>query len=146
LLLDRVAVNDDDSVILSKHYVMSQPENLGSFFQENKSVLKEYIETRLEIFRLQAVRLSSKSAGYLIWIIISMCLLFLIALFSGMALGYWFSELTHSYVKGFGLTALLMVLIFVLFAIFRKKLFVNPAVRAIIQNSMEEMEEDEIAD
>ncbi len=139
-------VNDDDSVILNKHYIMSQPENLGSFFQENKSVLKEYIETRLEIFRLQAVRLSSKSAGYLIWIIVSMCLLFLIALFSGMALGYWFSELTHSYVKGFGLTALLMVLLFILFAIFRKKFFVNPTIRAIIHSSMEEMEEDEIAD
>jgi hypothetical protein len=122
---------------------MDQPENLGSFFQENKSVLKEYIETRLEIFRLQAVKISSKSAGYLVWIIISMCLLFLIALFSGMALGYWFSALTGSYVEGFGLTALLMILIFVLFAIFRKKLFLNPVVKAIIQSSMEEMDEEE---
>jgi hypothetical protein len=125
---------------------MSQPENLGSFFQENKSVLKEYIETRLEIFRLQAIKISSKSAGYLVWIIISMFLLFLIAIFLGMTLGYWLSSLTSSYVTGFGLTALLMVLIFVLFAVFRKKLFVDPIIRAIIQSSMEETEQDEIDD
>jgi hypothetical protein len=117
---------------------MSHPENLGSFFQDNKSLLKEYVETRLEIFRLQAIKVSSKSAGYLVWIIISMCLLFLIALFSGLALGYWFSALMHSYVKGFALTALLTVLLFIVFAVFRKKLFVDPVVRTIIQSSTEE--------
>src|SRR5580693_7560702 len=120
---------------------MSQPENLGSFFQDNKSLLKDYVETRLEIFRLQAIKVTSKSAGYLVWIIISMCLLFLIALFSGMALGYWFSELMHSYVKGFGLMALLIAGLFVIFAVFRKKLFVHPVVKAIIQGATEEDEE-----
>ena len=122
---------------------MGQPENLGSFFQDNKSLLKEYIETRLDIFRLQAIRVSSKSAGYLVWIIISMCLLFLLALFSGMALGYWFSELMHSYVKGFGLMALLVLVVFIFFAVFRKKLFVDPVVKTIIQSSTDENEEVE---
>jgi hypothetical protein len=125
---------------------MSEPENLGSFFKENKSLLKQYIETRLEIFRLQAIKISSKSAGYLVWIIVSLFLLFLIAIFSGMTLGYWLSALTGSYVEGFGLTALFMLLLFVFFAIFRKKLFVKPLVKTIIQNSMEEMDEDENAD
>jgi hypothetical protein len=125
---------------------MSQPENLGTFFQENKTVLKEYIETRLEIFRLQAIKVSSKSAGYLVWIIVSLFLLFLIAIFLGMTLSYWLSSLTGSYVTGFGLTALIMLSLFVLFAIFRKKLFVNPVVKTIIQNSMEEIEKNEIAD
>jgi hypothetical protein len=122
---------------------MGQPENLGSFFQDNKSLLKEYIETRLDIFRLQAIRVSSKSAGYLVWIIISMCLLFLLALFSGMALGYWFSELMHSYVKGFGLMALLVLVVFIFFTVFRKKLFVDPVVKTIIQSSTDENEETE---
>jgi len=125
---------------------MSQSENLGSFFQENKSVLKEYIETRLEIFRLQAIKISSKSAGYLVWIIVSLFLLFLITLFLGMTLGYWLSSLMDSYVKGFGLTALLMIVVFIVFAIFRKKLFVNPIVQAIISNSMEETIDNEIDD
>jgi hypothetical protein len=125
---------------------MVEPENLGSFFKENKSVLKEYIETRLEIFKLQAIKISSKSAGYLVWIIVSLFLLFLIAIFSGMTLGYWLSSLTGSLIEGFGFTALFMLLLFVFFAIFRKKLFVNPLVKTIIQSSIEEMDEDEIAD
>ncbi|HLX94052.1 MAG TPA: hypothetical protein VKR32_20355 [Puia sp.] len=122
---------------------MGQPENLGSFFQENKTLLKEYIETRLEIFRLQAIKVSSRSAGYLVWIIVSLFLLFLIAIFSGMTLGYWLSSLTGSLVEGFGLTALLMLVLFILFAIFRKKLFVGPVVRSIIRGAMEEIEEEE---
>jgi hypothetical protein len=122
---------------------MSQPENLGSFFQDNKSLLKEYIETRLDIFRLQAIRVTSKSAGYLVWIIISMCLLFLIALFSGLALGYWFSALLHSYVKGFGLMAILMVLVFILFTLFRMKLFVEPVVKTIIQSATDDNDDIE---
>jgi hypothetical protein len=122
---------------------MSQAENLGSFFQENKSILKEYVETRLEIFRLQAIKISSKSAGYLVWIIISLFLLFLIAIFLGMTLGYWLSSIMTSYVKGFGLTAVLMIVLFILFAIFRRKFFVNPVVRAIINASLEEMQEND---
>jgi hypothetical protein len=121
---------------------MGQPENLGSFFQDNKTLLKEYIETRLDIFKLQAIRVTSKSAGYLVWVIISMCLLFLLALFSGMALGYWFSELMHSYVKGFGVMALLVLLVFIFFAVFRKKLFVDPVVKTIIQSSTDENDGD----
>jgi hypothetical protein len=125
---------------------MNEPENLGSFFKENKSVLKEYIETRLEIFRLQAIKVSSKSAGYLVWIIVSLFLLFLVAIFSGMTLGYWLSVLTGSYVEGFGLTALLMLFLFVIIAIFRKKIFVDPVVKRIIQSALEETDEEKTGD
>jgi hypothetical protein len=30
---------------------MSDPQNLGSFIAENKNLVKEYLETRLEIYR-----------------------------------------------------------------------------------------------
>jgi hypothetical protein len=122
---------------------MSDTENLGSFFRDNKDLLKEYIETRLEIFRLTAIRMISKSAGYLVWIIISLFLLFLIILFAGIVLGFWLSELTHSYVKGFGLTTLILLLIFSIIAIFRKSWFVNPVIQVIIDRSDDDFEEEE---
>ena len=56
-------------------------ENLGSFFKENAKLLREYFETRMKVYRLRAVRLLSKSAGYFIWIIISLFLLFLFIIF-----------------------------------------------------------------
>jgi len=117
---------------------MSQPDNLGSFISENKTILKEYVETRMEIYRLQSLRIFSKSAGYFAWIIVSLFLAFLIVIFGGLMLGYWFSSMLGSYVKGFGLITLLLIVLFVLLALFRKRLFVDPVVQSIIQRSREE--------
>ena len=121
----------------------NQPDNLGSFISENKAVLKEYLETRMEIYRLQSLRIFSKSAGYFAWIIVSLFLAFLILIFGGLMLGYWFSSMLGSYVKGFGLMTLLLVVLFVLLALFRKSLFVDPVVQSIIQKSREEEMNDE---
>ena len=121
----------------------NQPDNLGSFISENKAVLKEYLETRMEIYRLQSLRIFYKSAGYFAWIIVSLFLAFLILIFGGLMLGYWFSSMLGSYVKGFGLMTLLLVVLFVLLALFRKSLFVDPVVQSIIQKSREEEMNDE---
>jgi len=121
---------------------MSQPDNLGSFISENKKVLIEYLETRMGIYRLQSLRIFSKSAGYFAWIIVSLFLAFLILIFSGLMIGYWFSSMLGSYVKGFGLVTLLLIVVFVLLALFRKSLFVDPVVHSIIQRSREEEEEE----
>jgi hypothetical protein len=125
---------------------MSQPDNLGAFISENKELVKDYIETRMEIYRLQSLRIFSKSAGYFAWIIVSLFLAFLIVLFTGMVIGFWFSTLLHSYVEGFGLVTLLLLALFLLIAIFRKSLFVNPVIQSIIQRSREEDKEEDAAD
>jgi len=124
----------------------NQPDNLGSFISENKAVLKEYLETRMEIYRLQSLRIFSKSAGYFAWIFISLFLAFLIVIFGGLMLGYWFSSMLGSYVKGFGVMTLLLVVLFILLALFRKSLFVDPVVQSIIQRSREEEAEQEEED
>ena len=122
---------------------MSQPDNLGAFFSENKALLKEYMETRMEIYRLQSLRIFSKSAGYLAWIIVSLFLAFLILLFTGVLIGFWFSTLLGSYIEGFGLTTGLLVAVFVLLALFKKSLIVNPVIQTIIQRLREEEKEEE---
>jgi hypothetical protein len=121
----------------------SQPDNLGAFFAENKTLLKEYMETRMKIYRLQSIRLFSRSAGYFAWIIISAFLAFLFLLFGGLMMGFWFSNLLHSNVKGFGLVALLILAVFILLAVFRQALFVEPVIQIVIQRSKEEEEEEE---
>jgi len=114
---------------------MSQTEDLGSFLKQSKPLLKEYLETRAEIFRLQAVRMVSQSAGYLVWILVSVFLVFLILLFSGLVLGFWLSGLFHSHVQGFGLTTLVLIAIFALLAVLRRQLFVEPLTERIIQKT-----------
>jgi hypothetical protein len=121
---------------------MPQPDNLGSFFAENKTLIKEYLETRLEIYRLQSLRLFARSAGYFAWILLSLFLAFLFLLFGGMMTAFWFSEQFHSYFKGFGLVTLMILVVFVLLAIFRKILFVNPVIHSAIQKSKEEEEDN----
>ena len=122
---------------------MSQPDNLGSFLKESKPLLKEYLETRLEIFRLQAVRIASQSAGYLIWVIVSLFILFIILIFSGIVLGCWLAAITGSYISGFGLTTLIYIVIFALLMLFRNSLFINPVMQSIIRKTLEEQDESE---
>ena len=120
---------------------MDQPDNLGTFFAENKTLLKEYLETRLEIYRLQSLRLFARSAGLFAWVLLSLFLAFLFLLFGGMMLAFWFSDLFHSHVKGFGIVTLLILLVFILLAVFRKALFVEPVIQSVIQKSKEEEED-----
>ena len=119
---------------------MPDTENLGSFFKENKKHLKDYLETRVDIFRLKMIRIFSKSAGYFIWIIVSLFLLWLFIIFMGLVTGFWLSSVTGSYTKGFGITALIILLLIILLALLRRVLFVNPIIRAVIKNANEETE------
>ena len=122
---------------------MTENESLGSFFQSNKSLAKEYFETRLEIFRLSAIRTASKSAGLLVWMIISLFLVFLIILFLGITIGFWLSKLTDSFVMGFGLVTLAFILLCVILAVFRKKLFLEPLMQIILDRASEEIDEED---
>jgi hypothetical protein len=121
---------------------MSQPENLGAFIKENKSLLSNYLETRLEIYRLSGIRASSKAVGYLIWVLVSLFLLLIVCIFVGLMIGFWLSDITGSNVKGFGLTALIFIVIFILMALMRNALFVNPAIKAIISKLQDNESED----
>jgi len=123
---------------------MIEPENLGTFLTENKKLVKEYLDTRLEVFKLKMIRMFSKSAGYLIWVIISLFLFFLLMTFIGLVIGFWLTDITGSYVKGFGYTSLIMLVLIMLIALFRKSLFVNPVIRLMIRRSTENDHQKEV--
>jgi thiol:disulfide interchange protein len=122
---------------------MADSENLGSFFTENKKLVKEWIDIRLEIYKLKLVNIFSRSAGYFIWIVISVFLLSLLIIFLGLTTGFWLSEITGSYARGFGLTSLILLAIILLIAALRKVLFVNPIIRTIIKKANEEADSKE---
>jgi hypothetical protein len=122
---------------------MSENESMGSFLKSNKSLAKEYLETRLEIFRLNGIRMASKSAGYFVWLIISLFLIFLIILFLGVTVGFWLSKLTDSFIIGFGLVTIALILICVILTVFRKKLFLEPLMQMILDRASEEIEEED---
>ncbi|HYM93080.1 MAG TPA: hypothetical protein VET23_03000 [Chitinophagaceae bacterium] len=118
-------------------------ENLGSFFKENSRLIREYFETRMKIYRLRAVKMISKSAGYFMWMIISLFLLFLFIIFLGVVISLWLSQVTGSYIAGFSITTGILLLLIILMALFRKVLFVNPIIKAFISQSEESTNEEE---
>jgi beta-lactamase regulating signal transducer with metallopeptidase domain len=117
---------------------MPDSDNLGSFISENKKLAKEYLETKIDITRLRLIRIVSKLSGYFIWVIVSLFLLSLLITFIGLTLGFWLSQLTGSYAKGFGLTSIFIFLVILLIMALRKVLFVNPIIRGIIKNTNED--------
>jgi hypothetical protein len=117
---------------------MPDSENLGSFFTENKKLVKEWVDIRLEIYKLKLINIFSRSAGYFIWVVISIFLLFLLIIFLGLTTGFWLSEMTGSYTSGFGYTSLIILASILLIAALRKVLFVNPIIRNIIKKANEE--------
>jgi hypothetical protein len=122
---------------------MAEPENFSAFFQENKKLVKDYIDTKLEIYRLRMVRLIAKSAGEIIWIIVSLFLFFLFIIFLGMVTGFWLSDITGSHVKGFGLTTLFILLVILAIALLKKTLFVNPIIHRIVGRETAAREADD---
>ena len=111
------------------------PDDLGSFIRENKELASSYAETRLEIYRLRIIRVLSKLAGQFIWLLVSLFLISLLFIFLGLVTGFWLSEITGSYTRGFGLTAMIMMVVIVLVAAMRNVLFIDPIIRAIIRKT-----------
>ncbi len=89
----------------------------------------------MEIYRLRAVLVVSRMAGSILWIIISLVLVSLLIVFGGIVTGFWLSEITGSYTKGFGITAIILLVLILLLAALRKVLFINPIIRAIIKKT-----------
>lgn len=114
---------------------MKPSEDMGSFLKENKDLLLEYLETRLEVARLKGIKAFSKSAGFLIWVLVLLLLVGMVSVFAALVFALWMSKLTGSLIYGFGITTLVMILKLVLLTLFRKKLFVNPIIRIIIRHS-----------
>jgi hypothetical protein len=111
---------------------MSTSKNLQEFFDENIRIIKEYIETRSSIYKLKAVRSLSGILGLLMWFVISAFLGFLVLIFIGLVLGFWFSEMTGSMASGFGIATLLLLVVIVLIALLRRQLFIYPLIRIFI--------------
>lgn len=122
---------------------MKGPDTIGSFFQENKQLAREWLETRLEVYKLKLIRLFSKSAGYLMWTLISLFLVTLFIIFAGLTMGFWLSSMMGSYARGFGTVTLGIVVLIATLAALRRVLFVNPIIRKIIGDSMDETQNDE---
>lgn len=93
---------------------------------------KEYVDTQLELIKLQAMARASRMLGALIVDVSKVILLLIIVFFLAMALGFYLGEVLNSNALGFLTTGGIFLLILVLVSVFEPKIeakFMNIAVR-----------------
>jgi uncharacterized membrane protein (DUF485 family) len=121
---------------------MPSPDNLNDFYQENRKLLTEYLETRLQLLKLTSVRSLSRTLSMMILVaLISFMVLFFL-LFLVISFSWFMADRLGSAPLGFLLGGGMFLLIILLTVLFRKPLFLNPLIRLFIHTSTKE-EEDE---
>ena len=120
-------------------------ENLGDFYQENKKLVSDYIDTRIELIKLGAIKTTAKTLSVLILIgLVSFMMLFFL-LFLVIAFSWYMADQLGSASLGFLCGGGVFLGILLLSILFRRALFLNPLIRMFIHASTQE-EDDELSD
>ena len=120
---------------------MSSKETFLSFFSQNKALFKEYIDTRLELIKLQGVRILSRtlSAIMIIFIISLLCLSILLLI--GITFAFWIADVSGSNIVGFASAAGLFILFLIGFILYGRGMVQNQIIKQIIKDSMDDSED-----
>jgi hypothetical protein len=114
-------------------------DNFSNYFNQTGKVAKEYLETRLDLIKLQAAGKLSRALGLFFSLMLASLLFFFIVVFLGMVVGFWIGEMTHSYTIGFSCSAGLFVFLLAFMLLFRKSLIQRPLSNMIITELMSEL-------
>jgi uncharacterized membrane protein (DUF485 family) len=118
-------------------------ETFNDFYQENRKLLSEYLETRLQLLRLVAIRTLSRTFSmFIVVCLVSFMVLFFL-LFLVISFSWLMADATGSAALGFLCGAGVFLVIIMLAVVFRKPLFLNPLIRLFILTSTQEEDENE---
>ena len=123
--------------------IMSDKETFSAFFRENRALLREYLELRMDLFRLQGIRVISRSFSMLVVALIVALMALFVLLFLGLAFAWWIAGITGSNIIGFASAAGLFMLLLVLVILLRRPLFQNPLIRLFIEESVSDQEDED---
>lgn len=118
-------------------------KDLGSFLEGLKNNVSEYMETRLQLTRVQAYEKIAKVSSVLFSSVILAMLFFFALVFVSVTAGFYFSEITSGYKSGFGIVALIYIVLFAFVIVFRKSLIEKAFTGIIIKELFENYDEDE---
>ena len=109
-----------------------------SFFEETRLLVEEYVEDRIYLFKLQAgEKVAKLVSGFYIMFFIGL-LLFIILLIVTVIVGYFLAYLTDNFIIGFGIVALVyVVMIFVLYSMHKRflgKRVMDSVIKMIFEN------------
>jgi hypothetical protein len=122
---------------------MGSEKDFSGFYAENKALLKEYIDLRLKLIKLQGIKILSRSLSSVIVIFMVSCMVLFTLLFLGFSFAWWLTDLTHSATIGFAGAAGLFFILSLVFMVFRRPLFHNPLIRHFIQETSQDLHQNE---
>ena len=93
--------------------MMNEPDK-STFFLDLQRLVVDYVKTRLELTQLVAFEKISKIVAYLVIGVILALLFFFGLLFASVVLGLFLSDLLGSPLFGFGIIAVLYLLVFMI--------------------------------
>lgn len=112
----------------------TNPVNDGpGYFDETKKKLRQYIDQRILLVRLQATEKASRFAAAFVTVAIIAIVAIFLLIFLSIAAGFWLSAMAGSYTIGFGFIALFYLLIFLFIIFFLRKILLNVFVDKIIK-------------
>ena len=97
----------------------------ANYFKDTKDKLKQYLQRRVLLLRLQATEEVSKIASVLITIIVITLVALFLVIFASITAGYWLADLTGSLTAGFGIVAIFYLVVFFFAIFFLKKILQN---------------------
>ena len=112
-----------------------QDKQEPGYFEQTGQMFEEYVRNRLMLLKLRATEKTARLA--------SLMLAFLILLFISMMAGYYFAEVTGSLFYGFGIVALIYVVLFVIVFLLRKKYFDPFITNTIVRVFFDKTADDE---
>lgn len=115
-------------------------DNFSNYFSQTGKVAKEYLETRLDLIKLQAAGKLSKALGLFFSLILAFLLFFFVIVFLGMVLGFWIGEMTNSFTIGFSCSAGLFIILLGVLLLFRKSLIQTPLSNVLVKELLNEMD------
>ena len=120
-----------------------QDKQEPGYFEQTGQMFEEYVRNRLMLLKLRATEKTARLASLLVIFLVLMMLAFLILLFISMMAGYYFAEVTGSLFYGFGIVALIYVVLFVIVFLLRKKYFDPFITNTIVRVFFDKTADDE---
>ena len=122
--------------------MMNEPDK-STFFIDLQRLVVDYVKTRLELTQLVAFEKISKIIAYLVIGVILALLFFFGLLFASLVLGLFLSDLLGNTLLGFGIIALLYLVVFIVILGLRNKLIAPVIINSIIKILYERSQSDE---
>lgn len=112
-----------------------------NFFAETKKLLEQYVQDRILLIKLEASKKAAATSAAIANGVILGLLAFFALTFVSITLGFVFSELTGSFILGFGIVSAIYVLLIVI-AIKARKWLTKKVANAVISSIYSKKKED----